>query len=228
IVFIIVFFMGTVLLFSQKNKEEAHLMTSLKETLKSLDNNSEKTFKKTKKIEEKAEQINAKEVRLEAIRAEYLYHRKRMDFVDMMATAKRLYQIGISYNLPVYEAMAKNLLFETYAYNGLYEKAFTQLEDGKRILNKNKIEDYLLTVTKANIFISYSNYYLLKNNLEKQLKYIKLSLREVNKLPDNNYKAKSLYVGYSNLAQVFDKMSRLDSAKYYVDLSLSKYKGEGR
>ena len=213
------FFLGTALVFSQQTDAQKNLLKKANENFELLNANPEKAFLEAKKIEKEAQKINAKEAELRAINLQCAYYKSKNDFENMMKTAQSLFQKSESYKLIAYQVIAKNVLFEAYVFNGLYDKAFRELEQGKKLINKFNETDSLSIIVKADLFISYSNYYMLKANYKNQLKYIKLAGKEYEKLSEGKSKQRSLYIYYSNLASAYAGVPNSDSAKYYAKLS---------
>lgn len=218
-----VFLLGSTSLFSQSlQKAQDDLLKRANENAALIKTEPEKSFQEAKKIEQEAQKINAKKAELRSIENQFIYYKRNNNFEKMITTAQSLSQKAENYKEPVFLLSGKIYLFEAYMFSGLDEKAFLQLEEGEKVLNKIHNEDVLSIVTKANFFLSKSNYYLLKTDYKNQLKYIKLAGKEFEKMPDGQYKQRSLYIYYGNLAGSYNNVNNLDSAKYYALLSLSK------
>ncbi|MGA9212073.1 hypothetical protein [Kaistella sp.] len=125
------------------------------------------------------------------------------------------------YKKPIYQAFAKRFLFESYAFSGLPDKGFEELEKALEFVNKSEIKDSLYFITKADIYIDFTNYYSIKEDYKNQLKFLKLSRLEFDQNPDQKNRDKLLYTHYSNLAVVYYQMKKQDSAKHFALLSLS-------
>lgn len=149
------------------------------------------------------------------------YYKTKLDFEGLMVTANSLYNKAKVQNDYRYQAIAKYYLFEAYLFNDFPKKALQQLDEGMHYIVLWEKEGKPVASLKKNFYIGYSNYYLQRGNLSKQLKFIKLSGSEIRKMPEGKGKRRGLYIYYSNLAQVYNGMHRTDSAKYYSSLSNS-------
>ena len=217
ITFLLVFFVG--ILFSQQSSAQKDLLKKTNENFHLLKKNPEKAFRNAQEIEKVAIKINAEEAELSALSTECGYYKTKSDFEKLLTTTKSLSQKAELYGLPTYQAIAKKYLFEAYIFSGLPDKALTELQNGLEMINKVP-EDSLAIMTKANLLIAYSNYYLNKKDYKNQLKYLKLSGKEARKLADGNHKKRWLYVYYANISMAYQYID-LDSAKYYAELSLA-------
>jgi len=217
---LLVFLFYNPLLFSQQlSNNVENLMKKLIENKKLMDEDSERAFKEVKKIENEAQRINANEVELRAIEIQFLYHQNNNDFEKMLITARFLYQKADNYKFYPYQIIAKRHLFEAYAFSDLVDKAFFELEQGIELIKKSNEKDSLNIAVKLDLLIAYSNYYLLKEEYQNQLKYLKLCRNEIEKIPQSNYKNRVLSIYYLYLAGAHNNLNELDSAKYYVKLS---------
>lgn len=124
-----------------------------------------------------------------------------------------------------YQAIGKYYLFEAYLFNGLPDKAFIHLEEGMKYVQQATQEGKITLRLKNNYYIAYSNYYLENKDFENQLKYIKLSGELVGEMPEGDRKHELMYLYYSNLAQVYNEMHQVDSARFYSHLSNSIDRG---
>jgi len=213
--------LATTILFAQQNPDVEKLKIKVNENSALLKTNSEKALIEAKTLEKEANQLNAPELELEIIVNQFNHYKRNNDFKNMLATANLIYQKAETYKMPLHQVMAKRYLFDAYIFSGLPDEAFPQLEEGLRIMNKTEAKDSLSIMTKANLFIGYSNYYLYEKDYENQLKYLKLSGNEAQKLPNGIHKQRWLQTYYANIGMAF-KHFNLDSAKYYAQLSLSK------
>lgn len=221
---ILIFFLGTVLLFSQDTAAQKELLKRTYEKYGLLKTNPEQAFAEAKKIEKEARKINAKEAELRATAMIYVYYRNKNDFENMLTVSNSLFQKAEKYKMPVYQVIAKRMLFECYFFSDLPERAFGELEQGEELMKKLDAQDSIVIRAKADVYINYANYYTLKNNPEKVETYLKLAGREFEKYPDKKYRKGLLYFHYSNIARFYNEMNIPDSAKYYV--LLSQLKGE--
>src|SRR5690606_38860518 len=194
------------------------------ENFELLNINPEKAFKEAKEIEKESQKLNCKECELHSIRVQFRYYKRNNDFEKMIVTADLLSEKAKKYKEPVFFVIAKLYLFESYLFTGLLEKASVQLDEVEKNLYKLDKSDSLSIAVRADYFIQKGNYYLLKKEYNNQLKYIKLSGKEFEKMPDGKNKKKLLYIYYSNLAGSYKDLNELDSARHYALLSQSKDK----
>ncbi len=215
-------------LFGQESNNQKELLKKASDNIELLDKNPKKAFHDANLILKEAQRFSIKEAELIAINTKCGYYRIENDFKKMMESAERLFKKSSSYKFPRYQVIAKRHLFESYLFTGLPQKAFRELEQGRELIKNLDDTDPLNTIEKVNLFVAYSNYYLLKEDYKNQLQYIKLAEKEIEKLPNNDYKQKLLYVHHSNLAASYNKNDVKDSAKYYAKLSASKDEEFGR
>ncbi|HOI31605.1 MAG TPA: hypothetical protein PLC47_02470 [Bacteroidales bacterium] len=218
----------TVLLFAQDTIAQNDLLDEANENYRLVFTQPEEAFQKAAIIRQQAQEDNNQEAELCAISTQCVYYESKNNFEELMITAKLLFQKAESYQHPVYQTSAKLYLFNAYAFNGLYVKAFEELKQGKKIINKVENKDFITILTRVNLFIAFSNYYFLQKDYENQLKYLKLSAHEYEKFTDEKYKEKFRYIDYSNRSGVFIDLTNIDSAEYYAKLSVSKDNGYGR
>lgn len=223
ITFLLIFCGG--FLFSQQKTDEKELRRKVNENTELLKTNPEKALPQAKAIEKEAHDKNAYEIELEAIVNQFVHYKRNSDFKNMLATANALSEKAELYQLPLYQVMAKRYLFDAYIFSGLPDNAFQQLQEGQELMDKTNGQDSLSIMTKANLLIGFSNYYSYKKDFKNQLKYLKLSGKQAEKLPHGNHKQRWLRTYYANVGTAF-KHFDLDSAKYYAELSLSKNNGK--
>lgn len=207
--------------YSQKIKEQT-LLERANETFELLTTDPESSFQKSKIIKADAIEANDKEAELRAINIQVEYYKFKNDFENMIESAKTLNQKASLYHYPVYQAIAKNALFTAYIFVDLTDKALNELRQGLQIMN-NTTNDSLAIITRANLLVAYSNYYSHKNDHVNRLKYLKLSGKEIEQLSESDYKRKLLYTHYANIGMGYKNIN-VDSTRYYINLSLSKYK----
>ncbi len=221
IISILLLFCGIALL-SQESNAPLDLLKKAEENFELLETNPEKAFLEAKNIEKEAQGINAERAELRAMEIQCVYYRVKNDFKNMMTSANSLFQNAKLYKKPIYQVIAKNYLFESYIFSGLPEKAFEELKQGMDLISRSNGKDSLSIVTKTNLYIAYSNYFLSKKDYENQLKYLKLSGKEFEKLHNKKLIQKFLYIHYSNVAGAYININHFDSAKYYAEFSQSK------
>ncbi|MDY0089862.1 MAG: T9SS type A sorting domain-containing protein [Flavobacteriaceae bacterium] len=222
---LLTFFLGTTLLFSQTNAEK-ELKEKLSKIHKILYSEPEKAFEEAKAIEKEAKKINAKQQELEAIELQCYYYGATKDFEKMLITGQALYQKAEKHKIPIYQVRAKRQTFEAYIFTDLPDKAFSELEQGSKIISKLDNNDPVVINEKIRLFSSYGNYYWTKGDFQNQLKYSQLAGEEMKKLPNEAYREQSLSYHYSNMAGFYADLRQMDSAKVYAELSQSKYKEE--
>lgn len=220
-----IFLLVVSMLLAQETLESNALLIKAEENHRLIQIDPEKAFQESNNIINKAQKLNNYDAELRAIVTQCIYYRRKNDFENMIITAKRLIQRAKSVKKPVYQAIAHTLLFEAYSFNGLYERALSELEKGSQIIKHANPEDSLVISTKSILFVSYANYYYFQNDFINDLKYIRLSMKENEKFSNHAYKEKLRYTDYANLAGVFLNLSNLDSAEFYAELSISKDKG---
>lgn len=158
---------------------------------------------------------------MRAIRVQYRYYRNSHDFENMISSANLLFHRATLFKEPTYQAIAKTSLFESYIFSGLRERGYRELMEGLDIINQSKENDSLTIKTKADVFISFTNYYSYDNDYNMQLKYLHLAGKEFSKLSNSDSKNKLLYIHNSNMGTIHNSMKNSDSASYYVTLSQS-------
>lgn len=188
----------------------------------------EEAFRNATILLQEARIAKNEEVELRALYTQCLYYETKNDFEDLMITAKLLFQTAKSYQHPAFQTYAKLFLFNTYAFNGLYTKAFEELKQAEKIIGKIDNQDQTIIQTKVNLYITFSNYYSLQNDYENQLKYLKMSAVESEKFTDEKYKEVFRYIDFSNRSGAFIELKNFDSAEYYANLSLMAENGYKR
>lgn len=152
------------------------------------------------------------------------YWKINNDFEKMMEQAELMYQQASAYNNPVYQVMAKKFISEALIFSGLTERALPELEQARTLLSKFNDQDSLTRSVKADLFITFSNYYDLKGMPREKLYYTKLAGEEIKKIPNEKYRKLSLYVYYSNLGLAYKEQGNIDSAQFYFQKSLASEK----
>ena len=214
--FLLFFTISTVV---AQDKGEDSLWVRADENLALLPSKPEKAHKEAQIIEAQAIKVHAWEAELKAIQIQCEYHKIKNDFIRMMESAKKLSKRAAKYDSPYYQVIAKRYLFESYLFTGLPERAFDELQESRKFVNRLNKKDSLHILERSNFYIAYSNFYLLSEDYRNQLKYIKLSGREIKALGDSNYREKLLSIHYSNLASSFLNNKTHDSAAFYARLS---------
>ena len=225
IAFLLIFSAG--ILFSQSFTMPKNLLKKAEENHKLLSTDLLMAFKNAELIEKQARNSDAQDAELAAINTQCVYYLRKNEFENLKNKATLLYEKAEQYHNLTYQTIAKIKLFEFYRFNQLYNRAFSELESGREIINKTNGLDSLIINTKANLYNAYSNYYSAKNDDDNQLKYIRLSMNEHQRNPNQQYRKELEFLDFSNLATVYYKINA-DSAKYYAELSMSKDVGYNR
>lgn len=222
---IFILFMNISVLLSQDTTGHAELLKRANENIGLIRKNPEIEILNAKNIERQAREEDVPEAELLAIVTQCIYYKAEIDFQDLMATSRILFDRAKAYKMPNFQAIGKYYTFEAYLFNGLPEKGFEQLEEGVKYVNQAEKEGINVSGIRVNFYVAYSNYFLEQKDFENQLKYIKLSGDEIMKMPDSEGKFQQMYLHYSNLAQVYNEMNEVDSAVYYANLSIATDKG---
>lgn len=228
LVILIIFFLGTTLLFSQQTDAEQNLQKRVTENYRIIFSDPEKAFLEAQNIEKEALKINAKTEELKAMEMQCYYYGATKDFEKMLATGKTLYQKAGRYKMPLFQVRAKRHTFEAYLFTDLPDKAFAELEQGNKIISTLDENDPVTIDEKIKLFSYYGNYYWTKGDLQNQLKYALLAGKETKKIPDENQRERELYFHYCNIAGTYAELNQLDSAKVYAELSQSRDKEYNR
>jgi hypothetical protein len=220
IIFLSVYFS----LFSQEIDKSDTLLLKAKTNAVHTSKTPVQLFNEAEKSYKEAIRLKNHKNELSALQSICQYYEVNYDFKKMFETAELLRKKADDYNMPQYNAVARNFLFKVYAYSGLTKEAKQQLEKGLKILKNENENDSLIIEAKANLYISYANYYILLNDNEQRLKYIKLSIREHNKYKNQDYLKELKCIDFSNLATIYLDMNK-DSAEFYAKKSveLQKY-----
>lgn len=226
----IIFFLGTTLLFPQQTDSQKDLLERSKENFELLSTDHVRAFKEAKGIEKEAKISQVEEAELKAIHTKCSYYKIINDYENMMMASENLEKKALLYKNSLYELIAKRFISESYLFTGLPEKALNELEQGKDLMHNFHSTDSLSIIESSNFHIAFSNYYLLKEDYKNQLKYIKLAGKELEKIPEGENNQKLFHVHFSNLAMSFNNNKIIDSAAYYAKLSQAisnKYTREG-
>lgn len=180
----------------------------------------EMAFEQTNTILKEARRENNHQAELLGLATICHYYTKKNDFKNLIISSENLFRAADLHQSLIYQSLAKEFMFKAYIFNDLPQKAFRQLEEGLAILKKADSNDSLVIETRANLYVSMSNYYALKKDVDNQLKYIKLSVSEHEKFKSAVYKRKMQFVDYSNLAVAYYRIN-LDSSDYYARKSMA-------
>lgn len=172
------------------------------DNFKNLKNNSEGAFQISKNIEKVAFDPRNDKALLIALQTQCSYFEKKYDFKNLLTASQRLQEEAEISNMQIYTAIAKEFQFKAFIFSDLNNKALAQLKQGLDIIKKIPDQnDSLVIDTKANLLISYSNYYISVNKPRDRLRYINLAIKEHQKFKDQDYKNKLQYIDYANLAK---------------------------
>ena len=216
------------LVFAQESSAQDDLLRRANENYSLVFKNPEESFQASKIILKEARKQKNHEAELSAISTQCVYYESKNNFEELMNSAKLLFQKAEAYQNPVYQTYAKIDLFNAYAFNSLYDKAFDELKQGEKIINKVNSNDIKTILTKVNLYVAFSNYYLLQKEHLNQLKYLRLSAIEYERFTDDKYRDRFRYIDYSNRSRAFVDLKQIDSAEYYAKLSLLKENDFGR
>lgn len=226
---LIILFLGTTLLSQETNGGSKQIILKAYKNFNLLNENPETAFLEAKKIEAEAKKLKVPKAELKAIDTQCMYHKSKNDFENMMTSAKELFRKAEFYKITAYQATAKRYLFEANIFSGLPEKALRELEEGMKVINNSNEKDSANIISiKADLLITYANYYSLNKDYKNRLKYIKLSGKEYKRLPEGDNKQFLMWLHYANIAGAYKEVNEPDSAKHYALLSLSKDKGYKR
>lgn len=225
---LILLLFNNLFLFSKESSVTDDLLNRANENYSLVFTSPEEAFQKSSVILREAQRLNNHEAELCAISTQCVYYESKNDFEKLMSSAKLLFKKAEAYQSPVYQTYAKIDLFNAYAFNGLYAKALEELKQGDKIINRIDKNDLITTLTRVNLYVAFSNYYLLQKDYENQLSYLEASALEYEKLTDRQHKERFRYIDYSNRSKVFIDLKEIDSAEYYAVLSLSKENQYGR
>ncbi len=212
------FVFASVLVSSQQETNILYLKAKV--NFENLKNSPERAFQIAKNIEEEAFNPKNEKALLIALQTQCSYFEKKYDFKNLLVASQRLQEEAEISNTQIYAAIAKEFQFKALIFSDLNDKALTQLNEGLDIIKKMPDQnDSLVIDTKANLMISYSNYYISVNKPRDRLRYINLAIKEHQKFRNQDYKNKLQYIDYANLATVYDQIDK-DSAKFYANKSL--------
>ncbi|MCK9206719.1 MAG: hypothetical protein M0P66_06360 [Salinivirgaceae bacterium] len=206
--------------FATDGNKAQTLLNKAQSNLALMADDPEQAYTEAVKIRNEAILEKNIEAELCALKNICVYYEMKYDFKNMISTAEGMFNQASVYNQLVYQAMAKELLFRAYAFNNLNPLALEQLTKGLSIIEKANGADSLVIDTKSNLYVSLSNYYLMQNDNQNRLKYIKRSMQEHEKFTDAGYRMKMQYIDYANLATVFLEIND-DSAGFYATRSLA-------
>ncbi len=229
LIFILLFFLlGKADVFSQEISRAQFLERNAESAAKMLQTNPEEMLRETNKILQEARVIHAEKAELICLKNLTNYWKINNNFEKMMDQAELMYQKAEAYKNPIYQVMAKRFISESYMFSGLMERAFPELEQAQILMRKFDDRDSLSFSTKADLYITFSNYYDLKGMSEKKLYYTKLAGEQIQKIRNEKFRDLSLYIYYSNMGLAYNELQKMDSARYYFEKSLASEKGYQR
>lgn len=147
------------------------------------------------------------------------YHSQHKNIAELIKASDNLHLKAIQYRDREFEVIAKRYMAEAYGANGMYLEAIEELKDALRILDKIVPQTDNTHNTRANIYISTSNFYKLLKQPETSIKYLKLTDKENKKIKDTSQVSFLEYLNNSNLAAAYLNIN-IDSAAYYVKKSI--------
>lgn len=219
-------FIAFLYFFSHYLYSQTSLLDSVNANRALIMTDPKKGFEEAKKLENISKEAGDYEAELLALTNQCEYYVYEIDFKSLKLTAEDLFKRSSKYKLINYQAIAKYYLFQSFLFSDLPHKAKREIDEGMQYVFQAEERGILFRGTKMNYYIGYSNYYLHINDIDNQIKYIRLSGEEIDKMPEGKNKHNNLNLYYSNLAQAFREGQQMDSAKYYAHLSNSAIERE--
>jgi DNA-binding CsgD family transcriptional regulator len=182
--------------------------------------NPEKSFTKALNIKLEAMGQKDHEAELIALQTICSYYKKQNDFKNLITSSEDLFNKAVQYNNLIYKAIAKDYLSNALVFNEFYDMALEQLKQGLQLIDQADGNDSIVIDTKANLYVSLSNYYSILQDGKNRLMYIKLSIAEHDKFSNAAYREKLRYIDFSNLAITYYEQD-MDSAEVYALKSVS-------
>lgn len=185
-----------------------------------LNTQPEEAFGHARQAEKKAQKSKDREAELWAIHTQTAYHYMRNDFEQIIINSRRMYEKASEYKMPTYQAMAKTYMFYPYMYNSMPEEAVRQLDEAMNLINGIKEQGTAEIMAKANIYLTYGQFYADTGKKDKLMEYVNLSLSESDKLPESEIKEQIKFTNHTNLATAYKLAGNYDAAKHYAEMSL--------
>lgn len=218
-IIIVYLLLGKCQVFSQDSINHSNLYIRAIANYELIRSDPEKAFIEANLICQMANKFDNHEAELISLKTICQYYTIKNDFKNLIISSQNLFKIADSKQSKVYKSIAKEYLFKAYIFNDLHQEALKHLNEGIEIINNANQSDSLVIETKANLYISMSNYYSIIHDTANQLKYIKLSIAEHDKFKSPAYKKKMKYIDYSNLSVAFHQQNT-DSSDYYARKSI--------
>lgn len=151
---------------------------------------------------------------------EYSYFLK-IDFEQMLASARELQKKAHLYKDYLYEGMAYKYMAQVYHFNELYDKAFEQLQKAEKALESADENNYMVILEKGRIHTMKANTHSLKGEHFNAIQSLFSSLNEHKKLENTEIKRGAMFMDYANLGGAYLYIN-LDSSEHYARKSLNK------
>lgn len=209
-------------LFSQQINTHQKLIQEAEENHKLLRTDPEIAFKNAKEIEKESFRLKANYAELRALDTQCNYYKINDDFDNMLKIGRKLLEKAEKYKFVAFQAIANKNLFEALIFSGLSDEAYSKLQASVKLADKLEDDEEFNLLIKSDVYIAMSNYYYLKKDYENQFKFIKLSGDFIKKIPTKPIRERLMYIHNSNLAGVNMQLQKLDSSKYFAELSLSQ------
>lgn len=203
------------------NQVNGTFSDKVKANREKLKTSPEEGFIEMEELIEEARRLKDKEAELRLLFSKYEYHYLRqIDFNQMFSAAKELQSKAQNYNNIRYQAVSHKFLAEAYVFNGLYDNAIEEIEKGLFVLDKADGKEQNIINEKAKLYTTYANIHTSKKDYRSSIHYLRMSVKEHNKLTSPEQRRGTKFMDYSNLGMAFMQFD-LDSATYYATKSVS-------
>lgn len=222
----------TVLLFScnvgccqpgaAKNTSHDQLRQKVTDNLELLKDSPEQAFAQISPLLLEVREFKDKEAELLLLsqRCTYYYYHK-VSFEMIIESAKALKEKAYEYDEPFFQSDANLFLFDAYCLNKLYSKALNELQEGFATLNNVSPPTDKVIMAKAKLYIAYANYYNTQGDTQKEIQNLKAANDEDGKIKNTEIRREALFKDYSNYADVYSNLGKMDSAKHYATKSIN-------
>lgn len=217
ILYSLIFLLSSIMFFSQGQNISQNLKAEELNNL--IDKAPETVFRKANLLLKEAREKNIPELELSMLQIKCSCYEKKYDFKNLILCSQELLEKAEAYQSSSYSILAEVFLFKAYSFNNLNKFAYQHLEKGLELSNATGSKDSLTIDATSKLYVSFANYYLLKNDNKKRLLYMIKAMEEHQKYPDKNYLDRRKYVDYANIASVYNDIN-VDSTEHYALLSL--------
>jgi len=227
IILILFFFCSFIHVFPQQAKEgnieqrQFNLKHNVEGNEQMLRTNPDEAFARVNDLLNEARALHNTNLELQLLRQKtsYYYYAK-VDFNKLIESAKELKEKSKSYNNPYYHADANLYLFDAYCLNKLYNEALNELDEGSQKLNQIQVETDDLLNSRANFYLAYANYYSQLGDSKSEIKNLLSAVNEHSKAKDPKKKQEFSYKDFTNLADAYARVNKMDSARYFAERSI--------